>query len=129
MGKRNEDLAPTEGSLTAAIDNLKSKVALMEEIVNAQVLEFKSELATSQAKMQSKFKKQLDDFLATFVKVQSSTPPPPPPPTKPPESLASHVVKTTEFQILLGEAPPFPTSFLLCYSSAKYAGTQNNTYH
>jgi hypothetical protein len=67
MRKRNED--PADGSLMTEIDNLKSKVALMEETIKAQALEFKSKLATSHAKMQLEIKEQLDNFLATFLKL------------------------------------------------------------
>jgi hypothetical protein len=85
------------------IDNHKTKLALMEEAMKTQVLEVKSELAVSQARLQIDLKEQLDDFLATFMKMHTSTPPPT---SKEVESVASHVSQATEFQILLGEKTP-----------------------
>jgi hypothetical protein len=65
-------------------------------------LDFKSELATSQAKMQTEIKEQLDDFIATFAKLHTSISPPN---TKGPESIASHV-EVEDFQLMLGEKTP-----------------------
>jgi hypothetical protein len=48
----------------------------MEEAMKTQVLEVKSELAVSHARLQTDLKEQLDDFLATFMKMHTSTPPP-----------------------------------------------------
>jgi hypothetical protein len=102
MGKRGQEAAQAEGSSQAEIDNLKTQLALMEEAMKAQVLEVKSELALSQARMQTDLKKQLDDFLATFMKMNTSTT------GKEIESVASHVGQTTELQILLSEKTPPP---------------------
>jgi hypothetical protein len=103
MGKRNDEAAAAEGNTSTEIDTLKSKIAQMEEIVKGQALEFKSELAHSQARMQTEFKEQLNDFLATFMKLQTSTPPPT---GQPPESAASNMGQATDFQTLLGEKTP-----------------------
>jgi hypothetical protein len=102
MGKRGQEAAQAEGSSQAEIDNLKTQLALMEEAMKAQVLEVKSELALSQARMQTDRKKQLDDFLATFMKMNTSTT------GKAIESVASHVSQTIELQILLSEKTPPP---------------------
>jgi hypothetical protein len=87
----------------AEINNLKAKLAQMEEAMKAQALEVKSELALSQVKFQLDLKGQLDDFLTTFLKMNTSTPPPTAPVL---DSTASHVGQNTEFQILLSEKTP-----------------------
>jgi hypothetical protein len=51
MGKRGEEAAQAEGSLQEEIDNLKTQLVVVEEAMKAQVLEVKSELALSQARM------------------------------------------------------------------------------
>jgi hypothetical protein len=73
MGKKGQEAPVVDGLLAIEFDSLKITMAQMEEVVKGQALEFKSELAHSQAKIQSELNEQLDDFLATMVKLQSST--------------------------------------------------------
>jgi hypothetical protein len=56
MGKKAEDAATQEAPSATEVKGLKNKVALMEEAMQKQSLEFRSELASSQAKMQSDIK-------------------------------------------------------------------------
>jgi hypothetical protein len=118
MGKKAEDAATQEAPSATEVKGLKNKVALMEEAMQKQSLEFRSELASSQAKMQSDIKDQLDDFLITFMKMQSNSPPP----NKPLESVASNLGHTNELQLMLSEkAPP---SHPYSYSVSPHSSAQ-----
>jgi hypothetical protein len=102
MGKKGEDATTQEAPSATEVEGLKNKIALMEEAMQKQSLEFRSKLASSQAKMQSDIKDQLDDFFTTFMKLQSNSPPP----NKPPELVASNLGHTNELQFMLDEKTP-----------------------
>jgi hypothetical protein len=53
MGKRGEEAANPKGSSAAEMELLRNKVTLMEENLQKQSLEFRSEMASSQSKIQS----------------------------------------------------------------------------
>jgi hypothetical protein len=74
MDKRGEEQHP-DGSALTEVDLLKNKLEMMEEVVKSQAVEFRFELASTQANMQSDLKEHLDEFLATFIKMHSQTPP------------------------------------------------------
>jgi hypothetical protein len=100
MGKKGEETSTPELALTTKMDLLKGKVALIEKVMQKQSLEFRYEMASSQAKLQVDIKDQLDDFLSSMMKFKSPTPPPH---AKPPESIVSRMGQATEYQYLLGE--------------------------
>jgi hypothetical protein len=68
MGKKAKDAATQEAPSAIEVEGLKNKIAFMEEAMQKQSLEFIPKLASSQAKMQSNIKNQLDDFITTFMK-------------------------------------------------------------
>jgi hypothetical protein len=78
MGKKGEkgDEDAAAGSASAEILALKAQIQQVEELVQAQTLQLKSDMASSQTKLQSDIKDQLDDFFTKFVRLQSRTPPP-----------------------------------------------------
>jgi predicted component of type VI protein secretion system len=98
MGKKGEETSTPELALTTKMDLLKGKVALIEKVMQKQSLEFRYEMASSQAKLQVDIKDQLDDFLSSMMKFKSPTPPPH---AKPPESIASHMGQETEYIFLV----------------------------
>jgi hypothetical protein len=76
--KSDEDAAV--GSASAEILALKAQIQQVEEMVQAQTLQLKSDMksdmASSQTKLQSDIKEQLEDFFTKLVRLQSGTPPP-----------------------------------------------------
>jgi hypothetical protein len=76
--KSDEDAAV--GLASAEILALKAQIQQAEEMVQAQTLYLKSDIkfdmASSQTKLQSDIKDQLEDFFTKLVILQSGTPPP-----------------------------------------------------
>jgi hypothetical protein len=69
MGKKTDEAETQDVPSTAEVEGLRSKIALMEEAMQKQDLDFISELVFSQARLQSDIKDQLDDFFTTFMKL------------------------------------------------------------
>jgi hypothetical protein len=103
MGEKGDDHPPTDGSAAAELELMKGKLELMEQVVKDQTSEFRAELASPHVKMQSDMQSQLDEFLNSFMKLNSQTPPPP---SKPLDSVASNIAQNTDQQSFYGEKTP-----------------------
>jgi hypothetical protein len=110
MGKRGEEHQQLDGSVSGEVDLLKNKLEQMEEVVKKQAADFRSELVSSQVKMLTELKEQLDEFLASILKIHSQTPPPN---TKPPNSAASNMGQNIDLQSFFGDntLPLHPYSY------------------
>jgi hypothetical protein len=114
MGKKGEkgDEDAAAGSASAEILALKAQIQQVEELVQAQTLQLKSDMksdmASSQTKLQSDIKDQLDDFFTKFVRLQSRTPPPQ---VVTIEAGASNLGQLSDRHSAIGENSPLYNAF------------------
>jgi hypothetical protein len=76
--KRGADGDVGKGSIEGDIEALRLRMQKMEDLLQEQSKDLKAEVLSSQQSMKSELMKQMDDFFARLVKVQTSTPPPQP---------------------------------------------------
>jgi hypothetical protein len=91
---------------------LKAQIQQVEEMVQAQTLQLKSDMksdmASSQTKLQSDIKEQLEDFFTKLVRLQSGTPPPQVVTT---EAAASNLGQLSNRHSVVGENSPLSNAF------------------
>jgi molecular chaperone GrpE (heat shock protein) len=75
-GEEETTVAPAMAEIQALQSHIQ-RVEAMEQNQGLQLqVDLKSEMATSQSKMQTEIKYQLEEFLSKFLRMQSGTPPP-----------------------------------------------------
>jgi hypothetical protein len=99
--KRGADGDVGKGSIEGDIEALRLRMQKMEDLLQEQSKDLKAEVLSSQQSMKSELMKQMDDFFARLVKVQTSTPPPQPSLV---ESMASKITHVVDYTPTLGES-------------------------
>jgi hypothetical protein len=112
-GDKGEEEAATGLNLTE-IMALKAHIQQVEEMMQAQFLQLKSELrsdmTSSQIKMKRETKDQLEEFFHRFMRLQSGVPPPQ---TSTAEAAASNLGQLSNRQLVVGEHSPLSQGFLV----------------
>jgi hypothetical protein len=115
MGKKGDkgEEEATVAPVSAKIQALKTHIQRVEEMVQNQSLQLKTELqyemSSSHVKLQAEIKDNLEDFLTRFMRLQSGMPPPQGPTADP---AASNMGQLSDHQSAVGENSPCLQFFL-----------------